>query len=194
MVLRNIYILCVFILGRVPLEGYRSQRNHSISSMGWLMHIENTEGITLRHAWHPLGEKHLKDARVWADGFHKETNTVYSYFGCYIHAHLQCHDNKFAKTSKNRKLNKSMGDIAMETKRWQKRVVQCGYKLVSIYECEWKQQIKADPLIKELVDRLGVTDPITIRDSLYGGRTETICLHAQGDESQRIKYIDIVSA
>ncbi len=175
------------------MEGYRSHRNHSKAAMGWLTYIEKTQGVRLRHAWHTLGEKHLKDARVFADGYDEEKRVVYSFLGCLFHGHLDCLDNDFLKTTKCPKMNRSMGDLAMETKRWNKRVKQCGYKLVMIYECEWNHQIKSHPLIKEHVDRLGINDPITPRDALYGGRTEAICLHAVGDEDHPIKYIDVVS-
>ena len=75
----------VFITGRVPVDGYRSQRNHSAAAMGWLTWIEKRNNITLRHAWHPQGEKHLADAHVWVDGYHEETRTCYGFHGCYYH-------------------------------------------------------------------------------------------------------------
>ena len=39
--------------------------------------------ITLRHALQPLGEKHLGYAQLWTDGFHAETNSVYSFY-CFL--------------------------------------------------------------------------------------------------------------
>ena len=53
--------------------------------MGWLSWISKQNNITIQHAWHDLGEKRLHDARVWADGYHEDTNTVYSYNGCFYH-------------------------------------------------------------------------------------------------------------
>lgn len=49
--------------------------------MGWLTYIEKSKEISLRHAWDVRGEKHLKDACVYADGFHQETNHVYNFLG-----------------------------------------------------------------------------------------------------------------
>lgn len=118
---------------------------------------------------------------------------IFFRLGCFIHGHLKCTEHKFEKTTLNKKLNKSMGDLAMETKRWIKRVKQCGYGVTSIYQCEWNTMIKNDPLIKEHVVNLGVDDPITSRSALYGGRTEAICLHATGDRDHPIRYIDVVS-
>ena len=37
----------------------------------------------------------------------------------------------------NPKLGKTMGDLDVETMRWERRVKDCGYKLVTKYECEW---------------------------------------------------------
>ena len=175
------------------MDGYRSQRNYSSSAMTWLTWIEETEKITLRHAWHPLGEKHLTDARVWADGIHEETNTVYSFYGCFYHGHLNCKDKPYSKTTMNPKLRRTMGDLDIETKRWNRRVKQCGYNLITIYECEWKDEVANNPIARRHASSFALSDPITPRSALYGGRTEAICLHAFGDYRHPIRYIDVVS-
>ena len=92
----------------------------------------------------------------------------------------------------NPKLGKTMGDLDVETKRWERRVKDCGYKLVTKYECEWTDEIAADANIQEHLKHFNLSDPITPRSALYGGRTEAICLHAVGSETKPIKYIDVV--
>ena len=176
----------------MPVDGYRSQRNYSVSAMTWLTYIEKTENITLRHAWHPLGEKKLNDANVWADGYHSQTNTVYAFHGCFYHGHLACKKNPYSKQTKNPKLGKSMGDLHLETMRWNRKVKHFGYKLISIYECEWNEQISNSPAIFDHVSSLALSEPITPRSALYGGRTEAICLQAFGDQHTPIRYIDVV--
>ena len=161
--------------------------------MGWLTWEEEKSNMTMRHAWHPLGEKRLHDAHVWADGYIEETNTVYSYYGCYIHAHLECLKTPYNKTTYNPTLKMSMGDIALETKRWEKRVKRCGYNLVTKFECEWMAEVANCDEKKEHVTRMGMAGAITSRSALYGGRTEAIVLHAMGNVDNPINYIDVVS-
>ena len=92
----------------------------------------------------------------------------------------------------NPKLGKTMGDLDVETKRWERRVKDCGYKLVTKYECEWTDEVAADNNIQEHLKQFNLSDPITPRSALYGGRTEAICLHAVGSKMEPIKYIDVV--
>ena len=92
----------------------------------------------------------------------------------------------------NPKLGKTMGDLEIETKRWERRVKDCRYKLVTKWECEWIDEIAADTNIQEHLKQFNLSDPITPRSALYGGRTEAICLHAVGSKTEPIKYIDVV--
>ena len=92
----------------------------------------------------------------------------------------------------NPKLGKTMGDLDVETMRWERRVKDCGYKLVTKYECEWTDEVAVDTKIQEHLKHFNLSDPITPRSALYGGRTEAICLHAVGNETKPIKYIDVV--
>ena len=162
--------------------------------MGWLSWLEHNEGIQLRHAWHPLGEQYLKDAYVWADGYHEETRTVFNFRGCMFHGHLHCDKNPYQKHTYNARLKKSMGDLDLETQRWERRVKDSKYKIRSVYECQWRKELKEDDRKREHVENLGMAGVISSRSALYGGRTETIALHAVGDKRHPIKYIDVVSS
>ena len=77
----------------------------------------------------------------------------------------------------------------MGTKRWNRRVQQGGYNLITKYECEWTDKVASDPIIREHTASFALSDPITSRSAL----TETICLHAYGDDRSPIRYIDVVS-
>lgn len=93
----------------------------------------------------------------------------------------------------NPRFGVTMGDLNVETKRWNRRVQQCGYTLKTIWECEWEEQVKENLEIKQHVQRCAVDNPIEPRSALYGGRTETFRLHARGSEEVPIKYVDVVS-
>ena len=109
-----------------------------------------------------------------------------------ILGHIDCKKNSYSKRTMNPKLGKTMGDLDVETMRWERRVKDCGYKLVTKYECEWTDEVAVNTNIQEHLKHFNLSDPITPRSALYGGRTEAICLHAVGNETKPIKYIDVV--
>ena len=106
--------------------------------------------------------------------------------------HINCKKNSYSKRTMNPRLGKTMGDLEIETKRWERRVKDCGYKLVTKYECGWTDEVAADTSIQEHLKEFNLSNPITPRSALYGGRTEAICLHAVGSKAEPIKYIDVV--
>ena len=109
-----------------------------------------------------------------------------------IIGHIDCKKNSYSKRTTNPKLGKTMGDLDVETMRWERRVKNCGYKLVTKYECEWTDEVAVDTNIQEHLKHFSLSDPITPRSALYGGRTEAICLHGVGSKAEPIKYIDVV--
>ena len=60
-------------IARVPPNGYRSMRNYSNKSMGWITYCEKITGVRYKHAW-PGGEMYLKDAKLWADAYYESGN------------------------------------------------------------------------------------------------------------------------
>ena len=112
---------------------------------------------------------------------------------CKYLGHLECKTNPYSKSTYNPKLRRTMGDLDIDTKRWCKRVTQCGYKYELVYECRWKEEIRQSEAKRDHVSRMGIAGAITPRSGLYGGRTEAIAVHATGDENHPIKYIDVVS-
>jgi hypothetical protein len=66
-----------------------------------------------------------------------------------------------------------------------------GYEVHEIYECDAERELKADPALlrKIMASSVMKYTPIVARDALYGGRTETITLMADGI----LKYLDFTS-
>ena len=56
----------------------------------------------------------------------------------------------------------------------------------------WKK-LKNNPEIRYFLSSWSLADIITPRSAYMVVRTESICLHAEGDEQHPIKYIDVVS-
>ncbi len=110
----------------------------------------------------------------------------------YYIGHIDCKKHSYSKQTMNSKLKKTMGDLDVETKRWNRRVKSLGYTLITKYECDWEKDIADNDEIQKHVDNLGTAGAIGPRSALFGGRTETFCLHAIGDTNHPIRYIDVV--
>ena len=177
-------------IARIPVHGYRAMRNYSNKSMGWIKYIESQRQTKMRHAWND-GEVYLNDAKVWADGYYENDNGKYvlAYFGCFFHGCLKC----YKMTTRNPRLNQSMGDLNKKTQRWIKSVEFFRYNLTVMWECEWDAYLKSHPIDKALISSIGLTSPLNVRDALFGGRCETFSLHAKSDALHKIKYCDVQS-
>ena len=177
-------------IGRVPVNGYRNVRNYSNKSMAWITYCESITGVRYEHAWSG-GEKHLKDAKVWADAYYETPRHRYvmAFMGCHFHGCPTCYD----KATMNTHLNKSMGALYRETQRWINRVIFCNYKISVMWECEWDRLVNEDNAIKAHVERYSLSSPLNPREALYGGRCETFSLHAEMTQGSVIKYVDVQS-
>ena len=67
-----------------------------------------------------------------------------------------------------------------------------GYRVDTIWECEW-QQIKKSLLNKKEIENKAEKQNIKPRDALFGGRTEGFKSYVKCNEHQKIYYLDVVS-
>ena len=174
-------------IGRVPVNGYRSLRNYSNKSMEWITNCEKITGISYRHTWSVIGEMYLKKAKAWADAYYKSPRHEYviAFIGCHFHGCQTWFDWSTITTH----LNKSMGDLYLETMRWIAQVTHSGYMISVMWECEWANLVKENSEIKEHVKRSSLSSTLTPREALYGGRCETFSLHASCTDTSVIKYV-----
>ena len=189
-VLRSTYLKANTI-GRIPVDGYRNNRNYSNKSIECITYFEKITGVSYRHDWHANGEKYLTDANAWADGYYESSHHKYviAFMGCHFHGCRRCYD----LTTHNTHLNRSMGDLYRESIRWIKRVTNNGYKLSVVWECDWDRMVKNSPDIQEHLESYSLSTPLLPRDCLYRGRCETFTLHAVECDESVIKYVDVQS-
>ena len=109
---------------------YAKTDNFSKTSITWLNYVSN--GVNIKHALNS-GEKELiidnKTCKV--DGFCKETNTVYEFYGCFWHRCPKCYRSNII----NSKNQKDMGTLNDQTIEKRDAIKNAGYNHVSIYEC-----------------------------------------------------------
>lgn len=88
------------------LDGHgcnKCSNNYSKKSIRWLEHIAKTSNIFIQHALN-IGEyRHIYKF----DGYCKETNTVYEFYGDYWHGNPK----KYNKNIINKTVGKTMGEL-----------------------------------------------------------------------------------
>lgn len=115
----------------------------SRSAIKWLSTISKNEKIFIQHAGNG-GEYVIilnNNKKFKVDGYCKDTNTIFEYFGCIYHSHLPelCKfKKKYYPSEINpivKKLNKEIYDKTLERI---KIIKELGYNLIYIWECEDK--------------------------------------------------------
>jgi predicted nucleic-acid-binding Zn-ribbon protein len=114
--------------------------NYSKQQISWLNFISNFFNINIQHAENG-GECLL--GNIKADGYCKENNTVYEYYGDFWHGNPKIYN----QNSINKKNNKTFGELYQNTLKREKQIVDIGFNLMKIWESDW---IKINKSIKIL--------------------------------------------
>ena len=178
-------------LGRVPPGGYR-QYLHGQSKIGlqWLELMSKRYGKRVYHAgnWSEIGIR-VKGGRViYADGFipgdgrilkmkevvdRASPGDIYlSFEGCYHHSCVHCFP--FGRDIvKCHRTNRTWNEIYQETVQKNEMVERMGFVVVSVWEHEFRNQMKEDKNVREMVESFPVfSPPLDPRMAYYGGRVE----------------------
>lgn len=100
----------------------------------WLSEIMKKEKINIQHAKNG-GEYIVQNTKYKADGYCKETNTIYEFYGCLYHGCKKCYNQDSKNPIKN-KLNK---DIYKKTIDRENHLKKHGYNIISIWEHDYKK-------------------------------------------------------
>lgn len=107
-----------------------SQRGYSKKAIAWLEYIVKKENIKIQHA---ENGKELRIDKKLIDGFCKETNTCYEFYGNYWHGNPKMYKDDFVNTV----CNKTMKQLYDETIAKEELIKLKGYSLITIWEDEW---------------------------------------------------------
>ena len=164
-------------VGLVPHKGYLQKDIQSKMAKTWLAFLDSCylEG-KLQYAGKDAGEKkiYILGGLYKVDGFLEEENTVYEFFGCYFHGCPRCTN----ATAKSIGAGMQMGDLYTMTMNRVAALRSAGFKVVTIWECEWKREMREDQETKAMYDCFVSNDlrvfrdPMDPREALYGGRVD----------------------
>lgn len=118
--------------------GCSQNRSYSKTAITWLETIMKGEKINIRHAENG-GEFIIPNTRYKADGFCKETNTIYEFYGDAFHGNLNIYNENdlchpFIK-------NLTAKDLFEKTKEREQIIKAKGYKLITIWENDFLKSI-----------------------------------------------------
>ena len=167
---------------------YAKTDNYSKMSIMWLNYISKTKNLNIQHALNG-GEKKLTiDGKTYkVDGFCKETNTVYEFYGCFWHGCQNCCKPNII----NSKNQMYMGTLKDQTIEKRENIKSAGYNHVSIYECQLNKNKDFQQFAKDFDQE--IVEPLNPRDAFYGGRTNATKLLYNFKENECGRYVDFCS-
>ena len=54
-----------------------------------------------------------------------------------------------------------------------KKIIDAGYNLIHIWECEWTEEKRNEEVVN-ILEQIDYLTPLQIRDAFFGGRTDTL--------------------
>ena len=165
---------------------YAKTDNFSKMSIIWLNYMSN--GTNIKHALNG-GEKKLTiDNKTYkVDGFCKETNAVYEFYGCFWHGCPNCYKPNIIN-SKNQRDMGTLNDLTIEKRE---TIKSAGYNHVSTYECQLNKNKEFQKFAKDFDQE--IVEPLNPRDSFYGGRTNATKLLYKFKEKECGRYVNFCS-
>ena len=146
------------------------------------------KGQNIQHALNG-GEKELTidDKTYKVDGFCKETNTIYEFYGYFWHGCPKCYRPNIV----NSKNQKDMGTLNDQTIKKRETIKHAGYNHVSTYECQLAKNKDFRKFAKNFTQE--VVEPLNPRDAFYGGRTNATKLLYNFKDNECGRYNDFCS-
>lgn len=178
-------------IAAVPPDGYASHQRFSSESLEWLEFLRQCRGVSnMKHAANsPTGEASIGPYQI--DGIDEDNKTVYEYYGCFYHGCSKCCGKNFGK--KNPVIGKTYHALNDDTLKKERFLESLGWKVVSVWACDWKNQKETDEEIKSFIQaNEGKFSPLNPFEAFYGGRVETFKMCVD-DGKRKMRYVDFTS-
>lgn len=117
---------------KIGKECPKCSNQYSKISIEWLSYMEIKNSIKIIHAKNE-GEFYIPNSRYKADGYCKETNTIYEFHGDFWHGNPK----KYNSTDVNKKNSKTFGELYQNTLNKEQQIRDMGFNLITIWESDW---------------------------------------------------------
>lgn len=159
-----------------------TNQNTSVAELEYILHLE-------RNILNRPVDRQMKIGKYFVDAYDSITNTVYEFNGCYFHGCNKCYE----RNRLNRNNSKTMRMLLCDTLKKKAEIESKGYKLVTMWEHDWKKERKNHiEFINENAELLRNPN-IELRKTFFGGRTEVFDTYAKSTEDTKIAYADFTS-
>jgi hypothetical protein len=119
-----------------------AKNSYSQVSIRWLSFMSKYDGVFIQHAEND-GEFSIPNTKMKADGYCKETNTIYEFHGTMWHG-----DPRVYKADKISHIGIPFGDLYQKTLKREKTIKEMGYNYKIIWEKDWNNIIRSVKLIQ----------------------------------------------
>ena len=122
-----------------------NNKGFSKSQIQWLEFLEKYYNINIQHMGNSNQEYKIKNTKWKADGYCKEINTVFEYYGDYYHGNPKIYlANYLNPTSK-----RTMGTLYKRTINREQKIKELGYNLVIMWEYDWNNINKSISILQK---------------------------------------------
>ena len=116
-----------------------NSRNYSKMAIRWLNTIASKENITIRHYLND-GEFIIPSTKYRVDGYCKETNTVYEFYGDFYHGNPQVFSGDYLCHPYNK--DKTAQELYDTTMKREQIIRSLGYRVVTMWESDYIKTLK----------------------------------------------------
>lgn len=178
-----------------PIHGWGGPKvNQSKVALQWLYLKDlGLGGNRIKHVRNG-GEQVLgvKGGKVTVDGFDRQTQSVYEFHGCEWHGCPKCKPRGRHLTSFHHP-DRTIDEIYQVTQRKTELLKQAGFKVIEMWECDFKKELKENKELQKQVNEMSWTTPLEPRDAFFGGRTGLSKAYYSAEEGEEILYQDFTS-
>ena len=167
----------------IPPEGVFKGRQSSIA-LCWLTVISREKGLDIQH-YGNAGERRIEGRLV--DGVDSE-GKLYFFHGCFWHSCEKCFINRDEIHPVKGVSHRENYD---HTLAFTAELRDKGYDVTVKWECDFRATMTQES--KDVLKDCQQYEPLRPRDAFYGGRCNSIRLHAKPGDGEAIKYVDFTS-
>lgn len=139
-----------------------SRIGYSKAQIEWLTFLETYYNIDIQHIGNSPSEFRIQSTNWRADGYCKETNTIYEYHGSYYHGDPRLYEPNVVNGVNKR----TMGELYANTILRESKIKELGYNLVVIWDYDWLRWMKAIKRLQMRFRKSREIDSITKRMAL----------------------------
>jgi len=122
-------VLNYLAAANIPVRTWCPQ---SAKCINWLSSIMKSHNIHIQHALNG-GEYKIPKSKLSGDGYCKDTNTIYEFYGDYWHGNPRVFNSATYNTQKH----KTMGELYVDTIHREQLILALGYNLVTMWESDF---------------------------------------------------------